>query len=781
VSDLLPGKAQAFGLRALAPALAESQAASHWEVRIMTRSLLWWLRGTVRRKSAQHCRWRREFRPTIDGLEERVVPTYTLSLAPSEPAPQLVGEPILWTATASGDCGSDLVYQFSVKLAGEQFHVARDFSAVNTFTWAPMEEGNYRIRVIAKEGYDATNTVHAVVSDVVDSRVTGHQAVITATANPLVALFSVPPGPSGMVHVEFSVAGPQPDWRSTNELPRLPDKSTNFFVAGMLPDTTYEMRYVVTGHHHEHHSVPMQFTTGTIPASAVFPSRTVLVPPGPGSDLDQDMLFQMRTSAPANASYFYATDLSGQITWYYADSQAGFTHTVLAPGASLVPGGTVLVTGADSAAPRLYSINILREIDLAGNPLRETNLAAVNSQLSALGHNIIYGFSHDVQRLPNGNTAVLGLTERTVDIDGTVTNYIGDMVVVLDQDLQVSWAWDAFDYLDVHRGPVLGEITQPGAMDPSAAVPNLPAVDWLHANAISWSPADQNLVLSLRHQDWVIKVDYENGAGDGHILWRLGQDGDFTVNASDPTPWFSHQHDAHFIDDTTLIVFDNGNTRRASDPNADSRGQVWTLDESTQTATLAFNVDLGNYSDRVGSAQALSNGNYCFTSGFVAPNFVGQSIEVLPDGTQTYVLQLSVSLYRSFRVSTLYAGVTDQVDDGGGPPRPGGHTGDGLGAAVATAQPASPGGLQEVPGLNSAVAAGTSIAPNASPMARIAPLAAPPLLDWVFAHPTREELGGAALEVPLVIPRAQRPDPWQLLISDLDLLQYTPQALLTRR
>src|SRR5262249_48354371 len=158
------------------------------------------------------------------------------------------------------------------------------------------------------------------------------------------------------------------------------------------------------------------------------------------------------------------------------------------------------------------------------------------------------------------------------------------------------------------------------------------------------------LVVSLRHQDWVIKIDYDNGAGDGRIIWRLGQDGDFTVNSTDPNPWFSHQHDAHFIDDATLIVFDNGNTRRASDPNADSRGQVWTLDENSQTATLAFNVDLGNYSDRVGSAERLSNGNYCFTSGFiVTPPAGGQSIEVLPDGTPTYVLQLpGVALYRSF-------------------------------------------------------------------------------------------------------------------------------------
>jgi hypothetical protein len=308
-------------------------------------------------------------------------------------------------------------------------------------------------------------------------------------------------------------------------------------------------------------------------------------------------------------------------------------------------------------------MNVLRETDLASNPLRETNLDAVNAQLTAMRHEVIYSFTHDVQRLPNGQTAVVGLTERTVTINGTPTNYVGDMIVVLDKNFQVTWAWDAFDYLDVNRGPTLGETVQPGVVGPASAVPSLPAVDWLHLNAVSWSPGDGNLILSIRHQDWVIKVDYRNGDGDGHIIWRLGQGGDFTVNSTDPNPWFSHQHDAHFIDDSTLILFDNGNVRQASDPTAHSRGQVWKLDEQTMTATLVLNVDLGNYSMALGSAQRLSNGNYSFDSGWQgqAPKLFAQSIEVRPDGSKAYVLQVNQRQYRNFRIRTLYEGVSDQL------------------------------------------------------------------------------------------------------------------------
>ncbi len=634
------------------------------------------VRHCLKQVSARARRARRQLptpwaRPRLEALEGRCLLSSGISLTPSEQAPQLVGEPITWTATVP-NATPGLVYQFSVGSPGGPFRMVRDFSPDDSFTWAPIQEGNYRIRVAVKDGFGASDTQSAVVTDRVDSRVTGDKAVVTPTANPLVALYSIPPGREGMVHVEFAVASANPSWRSTNDLPSLPSRSTNFFVAGMLPSTTYEMRDVFSD---GTTSAPLLFTTGSLPSNLLFPTFTVPQPPGPGSDLDQDMLFHQFPNLPSNAPNPLATDLSGHVVWYYDVSQAGLTHTYV--GQSLVPGGTVLVLGVDRYAPLPATLDVLREIDLAGHVVRETNLDAVNAQLTAQGYHPVFSFTHDVERLPNGDTAVIAPTERTIDVNGTPTEYVGMTIVVLDRNFQVSWAWDAFDHLDVNRGPVLGEVLRPGGTDQlSTSTPVLPAVDWLHVNAVSWSPGDGNLVVSVRHQDWVIKIDYENGAGDGHVLWRLGQGGDFTVNSADPNPWFSHQHDAHFIDDSTLILFDNGNVRRASDPTADSRGQVWKLDEQTMTATLVFNVDLGNYSPMFGSAQRLSNGDYSFLSGAQgqAPKLFGQTIEVRPDGSTAYVQAVNRGDYRSFRVQTLYDGVSDQLagDDGGDT----GHHGD---------------------------------------------------------------------------------------------------------
>src|SRR6266851_3354244 len=258
----------------------------------------------------------------LELLEDRTVPS-TVSLVPSEAAPQLVGERVTWTATAT-DVGAAPIYQFSSAPHGGAFHVVRDFSPTNSFAWTPMQEGTYDILVTVKDGYTATETTTAVMGDAVASRVTGSVAVITPTLNPLVALYSAPPSSAGSMFVQFSVAGDSPSWRNTNTLPVVPGKSTNFFVAGMLPNTTYEMRDVLsdgTG------SAPLLFTTGAIPSTLTFPTLTVPQPPSPASDPDQGMLFHQLTKSPSNAPNPLATDLSGRVVWYYDVSQSGLIRT----------------------------------------------------------------------------------------------------------------------------------------------------------------------------------------------------------------------------------------------------------------------------------------------------------------------------------------------------------------------------------------------------------------------------------------------------------------------
>jgi hypothetical protein len=152
----------------------------------------------------------------------------------------------------------------------------------------------------------------------------------------------------------------------------------------------------------------------------------------------------------------------------------------------------------------------------------------------------------------------------------------------------------------------------------------------------------------------VIKINYSDGEGGGDIIWRLGKDGDFRFESTDPYPWFSHQHDPGFdVESGTLTVFDNGNTRRDGNPKANSRGQVIRLDEHNRVATLLMNADLGQYSFALGSAQKLPNGNYHFNNGFLPDGSL--AIEVDPSGKLVYVLQTDAPAYRSFRMQDMYS------------------------------------------------------------------------------------------------------------------------------
>jgi hypothetical protein len=298
----------------------------------------------------------------------------------------------------------------------------------------------------------------------------------------------------------------------------------------------------------------------------------------------------------------------------------------------------------------------LREIDLAGNTVMETNAGAINEQLIAAGAQPVTSLHHEARRLADGKILLLGSVER---IDAAVQNgadVIGDEIIILDPNLQVVWTWNAFDHLDVNRAAILGETCT--NLAPGCPPIHLAAIanDWLHSNAVDVG-SDGSIILSLRHQDWVVKIDYANGEGTGAVLWRLGAGGDFTVNSTDPNPWFSHQHDAHWEFATTqyLSLFDNGNTRHAADPTAHSRGHLWSLDESTMTATSLLNFDLGVYSPALGSAQILWDGNVVgahYEAGDIDGALLSQSITIYLTGILD--LQSSTRTYRSFPMMDMY-------------------------------------------------------------------------------------------------------------------------------
>ncbi len=587
----------------------------------------------------------------------------TATLVANLPSGQPVGTTILWTLT---EAGSDLMdYRLSVQAPGGTMRVMYDFRSDNVFEWTPIEQGRYRILgSVRNQSTGVTSRVSQ--SFTISSRVT-NGPVVTDTVHPLVALYSAPSCQVGQsMRVRFkeraSVAS-----ASTDTKPCRRGSSMNFYIAGMREEALYAIQHeVLNSNGTVAETGPMRlYRTGT---SAVdLPSSELLNPADAGTSLEENVLVMSPASVLAPVPPV-ATDLLGRVIWYYdmeRDPDLDGPVTYYRP----VTGGTFLLdTYLLSDVPGVLEGQVLREIDLAGHTVRETNIHRVREQVLAAGYTDFFGaIHHEARRLPNGHTAVIASVERFVDFGEGPVDVYGESIIVLDSDFQVVWVWNAFDHLDTERHAVLGETCASLAPGCPPLFLDTVADDWLHANAIDYDPADGNLLLSMRHQDWVIKVAYEDGQGDGQVVWRLGPEGDFTTPSADPYPFFSHQHDPHIISSTgRLAIYDNGNTRcDGADPAVcHSRGQVFVLDEVNMVATLETNADLGAYAFAVGSAQPLLNGNYHFDSGTLGaiPNFVSWHQEVTPDEVEVYSIEHGFGAYRSFRLRDLYTSVDTLIE-----------------------------------------------------------------------------------------------------------------------
>lgn len=578
----------------------------------------------------------------------------SVSLAASVDSPAPLGTVVRFTATPGNAAGATLRYRFRTRelaFAARRRSIAAPYRTIVDYgpnamlDWTTIDrEGDLEVEVSARD--TATGEIASDSMTFSFAPVATDHPVATATAHPLVFLYSAPPCPAGgQMRVQFAAAGVADVFTPYHQCNGR--RTMNFYLAGMLPSTTYTARHTVEWRGTATDGPDVTFTTG----AAAFhpPAVSPLSTPVPAGGI------LLHGNINLNAM---ATDLNGNLIWYGPPGLTFLTRPVA--------GGTFLSLYEDGMEDAAHQF--LREFDLAGVTVAETNAARVNEQLANLGCPPITSFHHEAMRLDNGDYLVLAGSERVLnDVQGAgPVDILGDAIVVLDRDLQVRWFWNAFDYLDVRRAAVLGETcTYPATVACSAFYQAKSANDWLHGNGLQLTP-DGNILYSIRHQDWVVKIDYRNGAGTGRILWRLGPDGDFQISGGGDHPWFSHQHDPRFLpDNSTLLLFDNGNTRIANSAGERfSRGQVLRIDEARRTATVVLNSDLKQNSSALGSAQLLDNGNYHFDAGFIqdpanpSARFT-LAIETDPAGNIVWQMRAAAQEYRNFRMKDLYT-----------PPRP---------------------------------------------------------------------------------------------------------------
>lgn len=588
------------------------------------------------------------------GARARAVAAPLLTLTPSLPSGQYVGTPITWTVATDETAPVD--FSFAVVAPDSPQRLVFDFTTRQTFDWTTIDDGAYTL-IATMRNLNTGETQTVSVPYEFLPRATA-VPVVTATDNALIALYSAPGCAAGeTMRVIFrAVSGGAPAIIPSR--PCRPGHSMNFYVAGLHEQTTYfliNQRFDAKGGYLG--SSPLRiFTSGVVPLP--LPQTVVINPPDAGTS-SEDLLYYSLALVGPNwpGNVPMATDLQGNVVWYYEKPMPNWL-ILFRPTSE----GTMLANPGDGTMRSVY----WSEFDVAGNIIRETNAHSMNVKLAELGYPPMGVFHHDSRRLPNGYTAVLASTERLMeDVQGPgLVDILGDYVLVFDEQMDLVWVWDSFTHLDVQRIAVLDEKC---LQTDDWCVPLFlaeEANDWLHTNTLEYAPEDHSLLLSLRNQDWVVKIDYQDGQGSGDVIWRLGNEGDFALQGGngDPWPWFSHPHDTGLLANGIMTMYDNGNTRCESGGMCYSRGQVYQLNEQNMTATLHVNADLGYYADGFGSAQRLANGDYFFATGTL-PQAPGQAVasERAVDGSENYAIWVQTPVYRIYRLPSMYkmpAGIT---------------------------------------------------------------------------------------------------------------------------
>ena len=627
------------------------------------------------------------------------------SMTPSVSSPQVIGTSVTWTVTATDSNPGPLTFQFNMGAGGQPLALVKDFNVgtlsgniytAQPFIWMPAgPEGVYHIQVVIKD-FTSGETASKTVSYAVTPLVTGSLAVAVSTPNPLVALFSAPACPAGSnmrASFQQNVAKSlvtNTYWAACNG-----STSMTFEIAGMYPSSTYLIHSQTDTNGTITNGANVDFASGPLPTGIPFPTFKILVPAGAQTDTAEPIILWGLSQLGEETDYRdVATDLNGKVNWLY-NTPVNHPGMITRP----VTNGGMFTIQDDIAWSTVTQVaQILRQIDLAGNILKETNIGIIQQELLALGATdggpctsipspapvgsaCLGGFHHELTSFPNGYVAALASVEKIFppgtqgDTSGLPVDIIGDFILVMNADWQVVWYWDAFDYLNVGRAAVLGETcgaAESGCPPLFLLGPGIAptAKDWLHGNSLYYWPQSADIIFSMKDQDWVVKIDYNNGAGTKDILWTMGADGNFTFNNinDDPWPWFSHQHDVTIADNGagSLILFDNGDTRVSPPPtglgvpgcepnDCNSRGMALTVDEATLTVTPALSANLGVYSAAGGVAQILSDGNYYFDAAIAATKsgYFGQAMELV-GGTQVLNLQ-GPENYRVFQLVNLYS------------------------------------------------------------------------------------------------------------------------------
>ncbi len=249
-------------------------------------------------------------------------------------------------------------------------------------------------------------------------------------------------------------------------------------------------------------------------------------------------------------------DAEGEIVWYYLDSAGSVDDArQLANGNFLFNRSVLEIVEMSPAGDIVTTWKATGKIPAVGHGLVRLDVDSFHHEVFAIDDDHFITLATSLVEAPDFPTS-----ETDPDAPTETADIIADVIVEFDREGTIRSQIHLADLLDTSR---IGydSLTQFwNALYPEAENGTR---DWSHANAVVYDSRDDTILVSLRHQDAMLKLRRDSG----EILWILGVNEDWGDLADrvlrpvgDTSPQF-HQHAPEITDAGTIFVHDNGNYR----------------------------------------------------------------------------------------------------------------------------------------------------------------------------------------------------------------------------
>lgn len=301
-------------------------------------------------------------------------------------------------------------------------------------------------------------------------------------------------------------------------------------------------------------------------------------------------------------------DVNGDVRWYLTENM---TWEI-----SKLANGRLLLGTERTVNPPYYNTG-LYEIDFLGKIYNEYSLPG--------------GYHHDYDELENGNLIVA-----TNDFTDFATGTTEDTIVELERETgDIVKTWNLKDVLPQEEGKSENWIQ----------------FDWFHNNSVFYDKEHDELILSGRHQDAVVGLDYDSG----ELKWIMGDSTNWSEEmqkyffkpVGENFEWQWSQHAAKVTPEGYIFLLDNGN-------NKSKIKEDYTPAEESYSRGVMYDIDRENMTIEQVWEYGKERGSEFYSPYISDVDYLGANHSLVHSGGTVYV---------DDKVSNQPAGLGEEASD----------------------------------------------------------------------------------------------------------------------